>query len=192
MYNKKFGYKLFKGNVFKELVKMLLEDFGYITAPYGYENQFSTMIKNELSMNDSETARRIRCSPDLLVYDQDSKVINLVEVKMSAKEYITITKIEDYREFWGDAIMGAVINDDKDLFYAEKIRDLRSATHRKYHTPRDDFRRIQELFPKIKSEELDKYRKLARKMLDATSYKQDEEESDNQEHTPNLPAKPMV
>jgi hypothetical protein len=33
MYNKKFGYKLFKGNVFKELVKMLLEDFGYITAP---------------------------------------------------------------------------------------------------------------------------------------------------------------
>ncbi len=178
-----FSYKLFKGNVFKELVKTLFEDFGYKTAPYGYENQFSTMIKTELSQNNSETARRIRSSPDLVVYDQDTKDINLVEVKMSANEYITINKIEDYREFWDDAIMVAIINDEKDLFYAEKIRDIRTLSHRKYHTSKDDFRRIQDLFPKIKSEGLDLYRKLAVKMLNATSFKPDQEESGDQEQS---------
>lgn len=183
MYDDEFSYKLFKGNVFKELVKTLLEDFGYVTAPYGYENQFSTMIKKELSLNNTETARRIRSSPDLLVYDQDSKDINLVEVKMSAKEYININKIEDYREFWDDAIMVVVINDDKDLFYAERIRDLRTLSYRKYHTPKDDFRRIQELFPKIKSEDLEKYRKLAHSMLEATRNRQDEEDDNEQEQT---------
>jgi hypothetical protein len=85
----------------------------------------------------------------LVVYDPDTKDVSLVEVKMSANEYIFINNIEVYREFWGDAIMVAVINDDKDLFYAEKIRDLRTLSHRKYHTPKDDFRRIHECFPKL-------------------------------------------
>jgi hypothetical protein len=180
MYGDEFSYKLFKGNVFKELVKALLEDFGYTTAPYGYENQFSTLIKKELSMNNSETARRIRSSPDLLVYDPDNKDINLVEVKMSAKEYININKIEDYRKFWDDAIIVAVIYDDKDLFYAERIRDLRTLSYRKYHTPKDDFRRIQEVFTKIASEGLDKYRKLAHNMLEATRVRQDDENGDQE------------
>lgn len=72
-----FSYKLYKGNLFKELVKTLLEDFGYVTAPYGYENQFSTMIKKELNANHSDTAKRIRSSPDLLVYDREKNQLNV-------------------------------------------------------------------------------------------------------------------
>jgi hypothetical protein len=169
---------LFKGNVFKELIKTIFEDFGYKTAPYGYENQFSTMIKTELSKNNSETARRIRSSPDLVVYDQGTKDISLVEVKMSANEYITINKIEDYREFWDDAIMVAIINDQKNLFYAEKIRDIRTLSHRKYYTSKDDFRRIEDLFPKINSENLNEYRKLAITMLGATNLKHGQAETE--------------
>jgi hypothetical protein len=166
-----FSYKLFKGNIFKELVKTMLEDFGYKTAPYGYENQFSTMIKTELSQNNSETSRRIRSSPDLVVYDPESKTINLVEVKMSANEYITINKLEDYHEYWDDAIMVAIINDGKNLFYAEKIRDIRSLSHRKYNTSKDDFRNLQDLFARINGEKLDEYRKIAIKIIEATGNK---------------------
>lgn len=171
-----FSYKLYKGNLFKELVKTLLEDFGYITAPYGYENQFSTMIKGTLSKNESETARRIRCSPDLLVYEKERNEINLVEVKMSAKEFINISKLSDYRKFWDDAIL-VVVMDYEDMFYAEKIHDLRES--RKYHTAKNDFQRIYEYFPRIKSEELEKYRIWARKLLEATSLKTDDEEDIN-------------
>jgi hypothetical protein len=177
-----FSYKLYKGNLFKELVKTLLEDFGYITAPYGYENQFSTMIKGQLSKNDSETAKRIRCSPDLLVYDKDKNEINLVEVKMSAKEFININKLTDYRKYWDDAIM-VVVMDCEDMFYAEKIHDLRE--NRGYHTPKNDFQRIYQYFPKIKPEEMEKYRIWGRKLLEATSIKQDEEEiSDQKQEKP--------
>jgi hypothetical protein len=167
-----FSYQLFKGNVFKELVKTLLEDFGYTTAPYGYENQFSTMIKTKLTTNDSETAKRIRLSPDLLVYDQEKNEIFLVEVKMSAKDYINIHKLKDYRKYWDDAIMVVVMKTD-DMFYAERIRDLRD---RPYHMPRDDFKRIHEYFPRIETEMMDKYRTLARKLLDSFALKQDEEQ----------------
>lgn len=171
-----FSYKLYKGNLFKELVKTMLEDFGYITAPYGYENQFSTMIKGSLSKNHSETAKRIRSSPDLLVYDKDKNEINLVEVKMSAKEFININKLADYRKYWDDAIMVVVMNFE-DMFYAERIHDLRE--NRGYHTPRNDFRRIYELFPNVKAEELEKYKVWAHKLLEATSLKTDSKEENN-------------
>jgi hypothetical protein len=173
-----FSYKLYKGNLFKELVKTLLEDFGYVTAPYGYENQFSTMIKKELNSDHSDTAKRIRSSPDLLVYDKERNQVNLVEVKMSAKEYINISKLSDYRKYWDDAILVAVMNSD-DMFYAERIHDLREG--RGFHTPKNDFQRIYEYFPKIKSEEMDKYRVWARKLLEATTYKLDDEDETNEQ-----------
>jgi len=61
-----------------------------------------------------------------------------------------------------------------DMFYAERIGDLRE--NRKYHMPRDDFKRIYEYFPKIVSEELDTYRTMAHKLLEATSTRHDDEE----------------
>lgn len=93
---KEFSFKLYKGSVFKELVKTLLEENGYEAMPYGYENQFSN-IKKSLSTKSSETARRIRFSPDLLIYDSEEQDVKLVEVKMSKNEYVNINKIEDYQ-----------------------------------------------------------------------------------------------
>jgi hypothetical protein len=166
---------LFKGNVFKELVKTLLEDFGYVTAPYGYENQFSTMIKKELIEIDSDSARRIRYSPDLLVYDPnpDKKQIYLVEVKMAANDFITLQKLKEYRKYWDDAIM-VVVMDYEDIFYAEKIHDLRE--NRGFHTPKNDFEKIYKLFPRIIPEQMERYREYAKKLLVATKLNQDEEE----------------
>lgn len=76
--------------------------------PYGYENKFSN-IKKSLSTKSSETARRIRYSPDLLIYDSKEQDVHLVEVKMSKNEYVNINKIEDYQKYWNDAIIVAVI-----------------------------------------------------------------------------------
>jgi hypothetical protein len=68
-----FQMRLFTGNVFKELTKALLEKSQYLAIPYGYENPYSN-VKKMLPKNledCSETAIRIRTSPDLLVFDEE-------------------------------------------------------------------------------------------------------------------------
>lgn len=168
---KEFSYKLYKGNVFKELVKTLLEENGYEAMPYGYENQFSN-IKKTLSTKSSETARRIRCSPDLLIYDSKEQDVKLVEVKMSKNEYVNINKIEDYQKYWNDALIVAVINFEN-VFYAEEIRKLGI---KGFYSPKNDLRRIQEVFPRIENECLEGYQSIARKLIIATESRKDTEE----------------
>lgn len=92
----------------KDLVKVLLESAGYKVYPYGYESTFSD-IENKLrekGSGDSRTAHRIRCSPDLLLYDGKTKDVMLVEVKMRRQPDETsvsiykedkLKRIENYR-----------------------------------------------------------------------------------------------
>lgn len=157
---KEFSYALYKGNVFKELVKTLLEENGYNAMPYGYENQLSN-IKRQLSSKCSETALRIRCSPDLLIYDDKDSDVKLVEVKSSKNEYLSIKKISDYKTYWKDAFIVAVL-DFESVFYGEEIRNLGI---KGYYSPKSDFRRIEEIFPRIQSECLEGYRCMARELL---------------------------
>jgi len=75
---------MLKGNALKDLVKTLLEKSGYSVCLYGYESTFSE-IRKKLAADgakNSPTTRRIRSSPDLLVYDDQRKDLMLVEVKM--------------------------------------------------------------------------------------------------------------
>jgi hypothetical protein len=166
-----FSYKVYKGNVFKELVKTLLEENGYDALPYGYENQFSN-IKRNLSNQSSETALRIRSSPDLLIYDDKKKDVNLVEVKMSKEEYININKIEDYQTYWKDALFVAVVNFGN-VFYAEEIRKLGI---KGFYSPKSDFRPIQQVFRRIDDACLEGYQTMARKLIIATEMRREDEE----------------
>jgi hypothetical protein len=67
-----FQLRLFQGNIFKELVKAVLEKSNYTAIPYGYENPYSNVKKRlPKKLEDcSETTLRIRTSPDLLVFDE--------------------------------------------------------------------------------------------------------------------------
>jgi hypothetical protein len=70
-----------KGSLGVVLVKELLESSGYTVCHYGYEYTMKDALsKRTFKKSNSTTGRRIRSSPDLLVYD-DKEVIMLVEVK---------------------------------------------------------------------------------------------------------------
>ena len=168
---REFNYKVYKGSIFKELVKTLLEENGYDAMPYGYENQFSN-IKKKLSRKCSDTALRIRCSPDLLIYDDKEEDVSLVEVKMSRNEYISINKIEDYQKYWKDALIVAVINFEN-VFYAEEFRKLGI---KGYYSPKNDFKRIQDVFPRIDPACLEGYQTMARRLIMATESRNGAEE----------------
>lgn len=165
-----FHEKLLKGNIFKEIVKVLLEKSGYLVIPYGYENPFAN-IKKPLSrkeMRDSPTAKRIRSSPDLLVYDEDNGEIRLVEVKMSSysRPRFKRESIEAYQQFWNDAVLIMVLPCE-DVFYAKEITNLEV---KKEYDPKTDFIRIQELFKRIRQEDLNYYAGVARMLIEAMGF----------------------
>ena len=114
----------------KELIKVLLETSGYVVYPYGYETQFSDVRKRfgEKETKNSRTFRRIRSSPDLLVYDEIKGDVILAEVKMrrAPKEdriWIYGEKIASYKEFWNDSVLIAVIPCGE-VFYAQWVSEL--------------------------------------------------------------------
>lgn len=151
---------MLKGNIFKDIVKLLLQKSGYIVHPYGYESTFS-QVKSKLTQNtkNSRTVRRIRSSPDLLVHDERRDDLMLVEVKLRTKTppQIKPRLIRTYKEFWDDSILVLVVRNDN-VFYAQKISELetRPSFYRLV-----DFEKLQDIFTRINEEDLRHFRKRA-------------------------------
>jgi len=157
---------MLKGNQVKELVKVLLEKSGYSVLPYGYESTLSDM-KKKLSGKDvrnSRTARRIRSTPDLLVYDEERKDVMLVEVKMRSAPRETSVKylrITNYKEFWNDSIL-VVLVPCGNVFYAQKVSELEI---RQTYNARKDFEILEEVFTRVKAEDVLDFRDRALQIM---------------------------
>jgi len=149
-----------KGNTFKDIVKLLLEKSGYTVYPYGYESTFS-QIKSKLTKNtkNSRTVRRIRSSPDLLVFDEQKNDLTLIEVKMRAHmpPKIKPRLIENYKEFWDDSILVLVVPRDN-VFYAQKIRELET---RKEYYHLVDLEKFQDIFTRVREADLEHFKNQA-------------------------------
>jgi len=135
------------------MVKLLLEKSGYTVYPYGYESTFSH-VKSKLTKKtkNSRTVRRIRASPDLLIYDEQRNDLMLVEVKMRMQvpPKIKPRSIENYKEFWNDSILVIVVPKDN-VFYAQKISELE--TRQEYYRLAD-FERFQDIFTRVSTEDI--------------------------------------
>jgi len=142
-----------KGSIFKDIVKLLLEKSGYTVYPYGYESTFSH-VRSKLTKNtkNSRTVRRIRSSPDMLVFDEQRDDLMLVEVKMRTHmpPKIKPRLIENYKEFWDDSILVLVVPKGS-VFYAQKIRELET---RKTYYRLVDLEKLQDIFTRIREEDL--------------------------------------
>lgn len=152
-----FFNNVFEGNQAKELVKVLLEKSGYLVLPYGYESTLSGLI-SRLGVRDtrkSRTVRRIKSSPDLLVYDDKKKDLMLVEVKMrkapeETRILLNSRKIADYKEFWNDAILIIVIPCG-DMVYTQRVGELEV---KEEYNGLLDFEKFQNIFTDVKEEDL--------------------------------------
>jgi hypothetical protein len=93
-----FYDRVLEGNLAKELVKALLEKSGYLVIPYGYESTLSNLRKRlaRRGTKKSRAVRKIRSSPDLLVYDGQRKDLMLVEIKM--RKAPTETRVWLYKQ----------------------------------------------------------------------------------------------
>ena len=162
--SKKYYDDMFKGGAAKELAKVLLEKSGYDVYLYGYERTL-TEIKNKLrdrGTKKSRTVRKIRSSPDFLVYDEKRRDLMLVEIKMrnaphETKIRIDAPKIATYKEFWNDTFLVVVIPCGN-VFYAQKISELETKS---MYNATTDFEKFEDVFTRVAAEDLLDYRTKA-------------------------------
>ena len=151
---------MLKGNAYKDIVRVMLQKSGYTVYPYGYESTFSD-VKSKLTKDtrNSKTVRRIRSSPDLLVYDDQKNDLMLVEVKMrgSCPPKIRPRLIENYREFWNDSILVVVVPEGN-VFYAQKINELEI---RQVYYRLSDLEKFQDIFTRVRLEDISHYKEMA-------------------------------
>jgi hypothetical protein len=124
-----FAYNRVIGNVGKELVRTLLEDCGYSVYPFGYES-YLTHIKDLIHRQKLEKLPIVQRMPDLLVTDEETRSINLVEVITSPRRkpndaYIKKTKLDELKKFWPDSILVLVAPRGEKVFYAERVCELK-------------------------------------------------------------------
>ena len=162
-----------KGNIGKNVVKFLLERSKYEVCLYGYEDTLPDVkakLKQETNISrNSDTGRRIRSSPDLLVYDDQN--IMLVEVKTRGKApkwigagrvRIRSGEIKPLKEFWSDSILVIVVPEGN-VFYAQEIGKLTIQQNDFYSL--EDFEKLQAIFKKVNSEDISHYRDIALQTL---------------------------
>jgi hypothetical protein len=129
---KEFFDKVLPHNLIKEVLCVLLQLSGYTVLPYGYEMTLSGLAQEfkHISKTRTGTIKRIRNSPDLLVYDSKTEELMLVEVKVRNapnEKSVPIKKgaIEPYQKYWKDAYFLIAIPVGG-IFYAIKISELDS------------------------------------------------------------------
>lgn len=160
---------LLDGYYFKEIVRTVLDMSDYIVFPYGFESAFS-YIKIQLHKGDAKdtlTARRIRSSPDLLVYDQHEKDIKLVEVKSrnyDDEKDVVIEKIDWYKKYWEGSILTVIIPHGH-WFYAQYIDELEAKKSPESYNLRDEFEKFENIFTKVHTDTLYRFKSnIAEKM----------------------------
>jgi hypothetical protein len=164
----KYYDSLLEGGKVKGLLKVLLEKSGYVIYPYGYETTFSDVRRklNSRNAKNSRTARRIRSSPDLLVYDGEKNDVSLVEVKMrrapkETKILIYGKLISAYKEFWNDSILIVVVPCGH-VFYAQRVSDL--VVKESYNAVKD-FEKLENILCKVTEKDLLHFKEQALQIM---------------------------
>ena len=155
-----------KGILGRDIVKFMLERAGYTVFSYGFEdNLLDAKSKRTPKTISSNTGRRLRRSPDLLVYDDNN--ITLVEVKTrgNPRPYIRGEEIDELKEFWNDSILVFVIPRDN-VFYAKKTEELSVlGPNIISYINLSEFHNLQDIFTKVTSEDIAHYKNIVIKIL---------------------------
>jgi len=169
MHKKRFYDNLLLGKLINDVVSILLQKSGYLVIPYGYENTHTSLLKkiHDGEIIQTKTVKRIKYSPDLLVYDDVNRSLVLVEVKMRTanpenKIFFDPYKISRYKEFYDDAILVLVVNTGN-IFYAQKIEVLDSS--KDYYDVTTEFQKFEDFFDQVQEDDLSQFRDKALEIM---------------------------
>jgi hypothetical protein len=152
-----------KGYLGTDLVKSLLQTSGYTVCHYGFEYTLpDVMSKRTSKTSNSKTGRRIRKSPDLLVYDDQRIMLAEVKMRLTSPLMFNSNEIEILQEFWNDAILVLIVPDET-IFYAQKIEELEIPHGFCLELP--DFGKLSDIFTRVTEEHISHYKEIALPIL---------------------------
>jgi hypothetical protein len=107
------------------------------------------------------------------VCNRDTQEVKLVEVKMSSYPHPRLNRnqLENYKEFWDDAILVMVLPFKK-VFYSKRMHDIGVKDS---YDPDTDFCEIQTMFPKVNEADIKEFGSLASKLIKAMDKRQSED-----------------
>ena len=157
----------------KVLLEHLFKEAGYETYPFGYESLFSRITAGiSRDGKQTDTLRRIRSMPDLLVLNDKKKIVHLVEAKFTGftniNSYIqSKAKIDRYYKYWNDSIL-VVIVPAREYVYAQYVSKLKIPRkhYRKfedlvyYFNLENEFVPIYQIFPEITQEKINRVKNI--------------------------------
>lgn len=153
-----------KGYIGKDLVKSLLEASDYRVWNYSYEDTWLDAKSKQASEN-SDTGRRLRKSPDLLVYDDQNIFLVEVKTRTNIRPYIHSQEINDLKEFWNDSIF-VLVAPTEDVFYVRKTKEFEIEPPESYiYFDLSKFSKFQDFFPKVSDEMITHHREIALALL---------------------------
>ncbi len=148
---------LLQGYYLKEIVRIVLDRSGYMVFPYGYESAFS-YIKIQLhkgEVSNSPAAKKVRSTPDLLVYAPDEGEIALVEVKSRNWDKVKMElNLGPYLKYWPESIV-VVIAPTGHWFYAQYVDNLDKKGE---YDLSKDFEIFEKIFDGVKTDDLYGYK----------------------------------
>jgi hypothetical protein len=178
-----FRSNLIKGQIAKELVKGLLEHSGYHVYAFGYESSISQLrydVLNKGRVPNTESNKRIRSMPDLIVHDKEEHKTSFVEVKFStthSPEHVRLSTkgLSWTKTYWNDCILVVVIPAAHN-FYARKINEVNIFGEYKFnrYNLSKEFYKIEEEFQRILPESIHKYKTIREQFLEVGSLEAEE------------------
>ena len=105
-----FKLNLLKGRLAQAIIETIFQEFGYEVYPYGYESYLTNIINSMRKGNANIPIRKLRATPDLIVYDKELNEGYFLEVKATntpdeTKFWISKSKLQNYRTYWPEAIL---------------------------------------------------------------------------------------
>jgi hypothetical protein len=158
----------FVGAQVEELIKLLLKKSGYHVYNYGYEHSLPSICEKvrEKGIKSTDTALRIRYSPDFLVHDREKNELMLVEVKTrktypAMKVYIQPFELKNYQKYWSDTLL-VIVTNKGNVFYIQEVAKLEPSA--RYYNLAEEFQEFKEVFVGVK-EDLPEYKNKAIQIL---------------------------
>jgi len=157
-----FYRNLLAGHFHKDLIRVILEESGYEVYPYGYES-FITPVKikfEKREIKQTEISKKIRSTPDLLVYNPEGKTVELLEVKSTKWDWtdnVFIDALPKYQKYWRYSILVMVLPAGH-FFYAQKVNKLKPRRDNTFDLKKE-FEWFEDVFIKVHLDTLYSYKR---------------------------------
>jgi DNA-directed RNA polymerase subunit RPC12/RpoP len=123
-----FQINLLKGRLSQVVIEAIFQEFGYEVYPYGYESYLTNIIKSMRKGNANISVRKLRATPDLIVYDRELNEGFFLEVKATntpdeTKFWISKPTLQNYTTYWPEAILVVYCIPSMNT-YCRQIKDI--------------------------------------------------------------------